>query len=193
MSGALFELPEDVKKKLGELKALSDKAKGGDKDARRELRKAVRESSPEVIAQASSFAQHSEQLLVETMAAGKPLLAEGLAARAELMRQEIAGDNPTPLEVLLAERVVAYWLLLTFLEGTINANYSEKGKAHRVSMRFVMQIVKWQESVHRKYLSSIRELTQVRKLQSNTPSIQVNTQVNLLGGSRAAQKRHQGR
>jgi hypothetical protein len=36
------------------------------------------------------------------------------------------------------------------------------------------------ESVQRRYLASIQALARVRKLQSNTPGIQVNTQVNVL-------------
>jgi hypothetical protein len=33
-----------------------------------------------------------------------------------MMRAEIAGENPTPLEVLLTERVVACWLLVELFE-----------------------------------------------------------------------------
>ena len=49
-----LELPKDVKDRLRELQTLSEKAENGDKSARQELRKALRESAPEVISQAQT-------------------------------------------------------------------------------------------------------------------------------------------
>ena len=51
-----LKLSKDVKDRLAELEALSDKARDGDKEAMRELRQALRESSPEIVARASDFA-----------------------------------------------------------------------------------------------------------------------------------------
>jgi hypothetical protein len=42
-------------------------------------------------------------------------------------------------------------------------------------MSYLRHVFKWQESVNSRYLSAIRELARVRKLQSNTPGIQYNT------------------
>jgi hypothetical protein len=104
--GAL-ELSEDARGRLTELRALSEKAETGDKEARKELRRLLRASSPQVIAEASSIARRAEWMLVKTISAGKPLMEEALEERMDQMRAEIAGENPTPLEVLLTERVVA--------------------------------------------------------------------------------------
>jgi hypothetical protein len=38
------------------------------------------------------------------------------------------------------------------------------------------------ESATRRYLAAIRELARVRKLEATAPPVQVNTQVNVLGG-----------
>jgi hypothetical protein len=100
-------LPNGVKDRLAELEALSDKARDGDKEAMRELRQALRESSPEIVARASDFARLGQRVLAETIAAGEPLMEKALVARLELMRAEVAGENPTPLEVLLTERIVS--------------------------------------------------------------------------------------
>jgi hypothetical protein len=116
-----LEMSEDARDRLTELKVLSEKAEGGDKEARKELRRLVRESSPEVIAEASGIARRTEWMLVKTISAGKPLMEEALQERMHQMRLEIAGENPTPLEVLLTERVVAGWLLVETLEGLIAA------------------------------------------------------------------------
>jgi hypothetical protein len=167
-----LELSEDARARLTELKVLS----------RRELRRLVRASSPEVIAEASGIARRAEWMLVKTISAGKPLMEEALEERMHQMRSEIAGKNPTPLVFLLAERVVAGWLLVEVLEGLIAAQYQRDVKARRVAPTYVIQQSRILESATRRYLASIRELARVRKLQAGTPPVQVNTQVNVLQG-----------
>ena len=89
-----LELSEDAKGRLTELRALSEKAEAGDKEARKELRRLVRASSPEVIAEASGIARRAEWMLVKTISAGEPLMEEALQERMHQMRSEIAGENP---------------------------------------------------------------------------------------------------
>jgi hypothetical protein len=181
--GAL-ELSEDAKGRLAELRALSEKAEAGDKEARKELRRLVRASSPEVIAEASGEeARRAEWMLVKTISAGKPLMVEALQERMHQMRLEIAGENPTPLEVLLTERVVAGWLLVETLEGLIAAQYQRDVTAHRVPPTYVIQQSRILESATRRHLAAIRELARVRKLQAGAPPLQVNTQVNVSCGA----------
>jgi hypothetical protein len=139
-------------------------------------------SSPEVVAEASGIARRAERMLVKTISAGKPLMEEALQERMHQMRSEIAGENPTPLEVLLTERVVAGWLLVEVLEGLIAAQYQRDVTAHRVPPAHVIQQSRILESATRRYLASIRELARVRKLQAGAPPLQVNTQVNVRQG-----------
>ena len=177
--GKVPELSNEARKRLGELQALADKAETGDKEARRKLMVAVRESSPEVIARVSDFRRGAQRLLIQTISAGSPLKEEALKVRLSHMRAEVAGANPTPLEVLLTERVVASWLLLEILEAFVSLQLS-RGVQKHVSPTYLHQMAKLLESVQRRYLASIQALARVRKLQSNTPGIQVNTQVNVL-------------
>ena len=107
---------------------------------------------------------------------------QGLKAYMLRIEEGIAGDNPTPLEALLAERVVSCWMLVELMEA-LTSGWFNRDKEQRVSPQFLLQMVKIQESVHRRYLAAIRTLAQVRKLQANTPAVQVNTQVNIAGGS----------
>src|SRR5215207_1361609 len=177
-------MSEDARGRLTELKVLSEKAGAGDKEARKELRRLVRASSPEVIAEASGIARRVEWMLVKIISAGEPLMEEALEERMQQMRSQIAGEDPTPLEVLLTERVVAGWLLVEVLEGLIAAQYQrdvKAVKAHRVPPTHVIQQSRILESATRRYLAAIRELARVRKLQAGTP-VQVNTQVNVLRG-----------
>jgi len=172
------ELTDETKHRLKELEILSQKAENGDKQARRELRRAVRASTSEVVAKASDLSSRNSRLLIQTVAADDPLLEEALETRLELMRSEILGVNPSPLEVLLVQRVVACWLVVELFEVLISAQLYRDNK-NRVPMSYLKHMIRWQESAHRRYLSAIKELARLRKLQSNTPGIQLNTQINL--------------
>jgi hypothetical protein len=176
-----LELSDETKIKLRELRILSEKAEAGEKGARRELRRAIRYSTPEVVAKASDIARKGHKILIGTAACGDALMEEALSARLKIMRSQIAGEDPTPLEVLLTERVVSCWLLVELLEALTSTQLQsgEHMKDKRVPDSFLKLMLKWQESAQRRYLSAIRELAQVRKLQSGTPGIQYNTQINL--------------
>jgi hypothetical protein len=86
-----------------------------------------------------------------------------------------------PLKVLLTEQIVSLWMLLQLHEVLHSATY-KRGSVHRGSPSFLLQLVKIQESAHRRFLASVQTLARVRKLQANMPGIQVNTQINLRGG-----------
>jgi hypothetical protein len=103
---------------------------------------------------------------------------EAIVERARRMALEIAGENPTPLEVLLAERIASLWVLVEAQEALLSATY-RRGQEKPVGPTYVIQMCKIQESVNRRYLAAMKTLAQVRKLQANTPSIQLNTQINL--------------
>jgi hypothetical protein len=176
-----YQLPADLEELLDELRDLSKKAEAGEKGARQELRHRLRESSPAVIERFSDIAGRAQNMLTNTIAAGEPLMQEALKERLALMREEIAGESPTPLKRLLAERVVAGWLLVEVLEGLIAAQYhrgAPKG-ARQVSSSYTLQQSRILESATRRYLQAVRSLAQVRKLQANTPGNQANTQINL--------------
>jgi hypothetical protein len=175
-----LELPKDVKDTLGELRILSERAEDGDKSARKELRKALRESAPEVISRASDIGRRGQGALIKTIAGNEPLTEEALVARLDLMRAEVAGPDPSPLEVLLAERISSLWLLIEALEMLVSVQLlADLPRERRSPMSFLKHVFKWQESANRRFLSAIRELARVRKLQNNTPAVQFNTQINL--------------
>jgi hypothetical protein len=176
-----LELRDETKAKLRELRTLAERVEAGEKGAKRELRRAVYDSAPEVIAQVSDIARKGHKMLIDTAAGGDPLMEEALASRLNIMREEIAGEDPTPLEVLLVERVVSCWLLVELLEALTSAQLQtgEHMRDKRVPHSFLKFILKWQESAQRRYLSAIRELARVRKLESSTPRVQYNTQINL--------------
>jgi hypothetical protein len=174
-----LELRDEDRERIRELEELSTKAEEGDKDARLKLRVALRESSPGVVRRCSDLAGNYRQVLAKTASARNPLLQAALEERMEGMREEIAGENPTPLEVLLTERIVSCWMLVELLEALNTGFYVQDTDRKRLDPRYFMQMVKILDSAYRRYLSSIQALARVRKLQAGTPGIQYNTQINL--------------
>ena len=173
-----LELSKDAKERLAKLKELSDRAEAGDKAARAELRKAVRDSSPEIVREASDIARRGQWGLIKTAAAGDPLTEEALVARLDSMRRELGGPEPTSIEVLLIERVVSSWILLELL----NSAYLTHGakSQQQVPHSFAKFYLDWQEKVHRRFLSAIKHLAKVRQLQSGVPNTHTNNvQINL--------------
>ena len=83
------------------------------------------------------------------------------------MRAEIAGEDPTPLEVLLTERVVSLRMLTTLLEVLVATQYRRNvgDGPERPSPSYIIQQSRMLESATRRYLAAIKELARVRKLQ----------------------------
>ena len=57
-----------------------------------------------------NLAEQAEQSLIRAAAGKDVLFREALSRKLELMRADLSGPSPTPLERLLVERVVACWL-----------------------------------------------------------------------------------
>ena len=175
-----IQLPEETKRRLDELRSLSKRVEAGEKGARQELKEALLDSSPEVVARASDVGRKSLHLLAGQLAAGNPLTESALSARLDLMRAEIGGPNPSPLESLLVEKIVAVWMVAELLEVYMAAQlWTGQDRKHRVPASALKPFISWQEQAHRRLLSAIKALAQVRKLQSNAPSVQLNQQINV--------------
>jgi hypothetical protein len=179
VNGAL-ELPGDVRDRIRELQELERRVEAGEEGARGELRRAVRESTPMVIARCADVSGKSRGMLSEAVSGGRPLIKEALEAKAEVMRLEIAGENPTPLELLLAQDITNLWLVQEML-GAFYAGQFQRREHKGATVSGIAFLLKMQESAHRRYLAAIRELARVRKLQAGAPALQVNTQINILG------------
>ena len=174
-----LELPKDVQDKLAVLQALSEKAENGDKEARKELRRALRESAPQIVLRASDIGRRGQWALIKTVA-NDPLTEEALLARLDLMRAEVSGPNPSPLEVLLTERICSLWLSIEVLEMLVSAQLlADLPPEQRCPIFYLQHVFKWQESATRRFVSLTRELARVRKLQNNAPAVQFNTPINL--------------
>ena len=161
---------------VGRLEELVEKAGKGDKKPLPEVRKILKES-PELAWQLMDVGRvaewrYTEMMLKEEDFGKKEVLKAQLAA----MREEIAGDNPSPLELLLAERIVLTWLQIQLFEDLYASSIS---KSMTIAQGNYKQ--KRIDQAYKRYLSAIRTLAQIRKL---SPAVQINIaekQINTAG------------
>ncbi len=163
------ELIEDK----GKLMALIDRAQDGDEEALPVLRK-VLDKAPR-IARFVDLASNVERSIVEKMSGDDVFTQEAIPRNLKAMRGEIAGENPSPLERLLAERITVCWLELRYFQAIYTQNLGNfsiiQGDYHQRRI----------DKAHRRYLSSIKALAQIRKM---GPAVQINIadkQVNSAG------------
>jgi hypothetical protein len=157
--------PEDVTVPTDpkELRQLLGRARQGDEKTLPVLRKLLED--PARVNVLGNLARQAELALIRTAAGGNLCLREALGRKLELMRAELAGADPAPLERLLAERVVACWLHLYHLEML----YAQRDS---LSLELGTYYQKTLDRAHKRYLSAIKTLALVRKL--TLPVLQVN-------------------
>ena len=101
---------------VGRLRELMRKAEKGDKKVLPEIREILEERT-ELAWQFRNLAGLAERFFIDKMSKDKDLAAKEVMERQlAAMREEIAGENPSTLERLLAERVVATWLQIQLFE-----------------------------------------------------------------------------
>jgi hypothetical protein len=163
------ELIEDK----GKLMALIDRAQDGEEEALPILRR-VLDEAPRV-ARIIDLARNVERSIIEKMSGNDVFTQEAIPRNLKAMRKEIAGDSPSPLERLLAERITVCWLELQYFEAIYAQNLGEltitQSDYHQRRL----------DKAHRRYLSSIKALAQIRKM---GPAVQINIaekQINMSG------------
>jgi ribonuclease D len=153
------ELIEDKKK----LMALIDRAQDGDKDALPVLRKVLDEAPR--IARFVDLARDVERSIVKRMSGDDVFTQEAILRNLKAMRKEIAGEGCSPLERLLAERITVCWLELQYFQALYAQNLDNlsitQSDYHQRRI----------DKAHRRYLSSIKALAQIRKM---GPAVQIN-------------------
>jgi hypothetical protein len=160
--------------KYDELLALTDRAQKGDQTALPEIRELLKDPLY-VDAFGGNLANQAQLTLIAKFSGQNLLLKASVTRKLDLLRDELAGPKPTPLERLLVERIVACWLHLHHLETTYAGKESmslELGSYYQRSI----------SSAQKRYLAAIKTLAVVRKLA--VPVLQVNIakkQVNVAG------------
>jgi hypothetical protein len=160
--------------KQDELIALADRAQKGNETAIPALRELLKQPAL-VDGLGGDLATQAQLTLINKFSGRNLLFKESLTRKLDLLRDELAGPNPTPLERLLVERIVACWLHLHHLEIT----YAQK---ESMSLELGSYYQRCISSAQKRYLAAIKTLAVVRKLA--VPVLQVNIarkQVNVAG------------
>jgi hypothetical protein len=142
-----------------EIRVLLDRAQRGDQTVLPALKELLDER-PELWREFGNLAWHAEQALLN-LASGKSLLArEAIGRKLAELRSELAGATPPPLEKLLVDRIVLCWLHVHLAELDV-AGLDQKGQLRGAPGREAQQRL---DRAHHRFLSSIKQLTTVRKL-----------------------------
>jgi hypothetical protein len=170
---------EESGKTVEKLRDLLRLAQQGEEDAVPQIRQILNEH-PDLAWRFVDVAQFAEDALIENMTREENLAAKELIrCQLKAMREEIAGENPSPLERLLAERVVATWLQIQLFEGLYASSMFKsmtiaQGSFHQKRL----------DQTYRRHLSAIRALAQIRKLLKGGAITQINIadkQINTTG------------
>jgi hypothetical protein len=170
-----IEASEKTVEKLHDLLRLAEK---GQEDTVPEIRQILNEH-PDLAWRFVDVAHIAEDALVEEMTEEQDLAAKELIRyQLEAMREQIAGENSSALERLLSERVVLTWLEVQLFEALYAKNM------RKLTIAQAEHHQKRLDRAHRRHLSAIGALAQMRKLLKGTAITQINIaekQINTTG------------
>jgi hypothetical protein len=162
--------------KVNELRDLVKRSQKGDRTMLPRLREVLKDPAA-VDLLGGNLARYAQLTLIDKFSGGNLLFKESLARKLELLRAELTGPSPDPLERLLVERVLACWLHLHHLEQI----YAQQDG---MSLEMGGYYQRCLSAAQKRYLAAIKTLAVVRKLA--VPVLQVNIakrQVNVAGPS----------
>ncbi len=152
--------PRGWSRPVAEITATVRKAEKGDTAALAEVREMLtRPGTADILG--GNLAREAMRILVQVYAPNSPVLRDAIAQKLDELRGELAGANPTALERLLVERIVATWLHLHHLEAVY---------ASKTSMPLALGLY-YQKSLtaaQKRYLAAIKGLAEVRNSRSRS-------------------------
>jgi hypothetical protein len=138
------------------LRALVDRAQAGDASTLPALRDLLRDPGM-VDSLGGDLAGQAERSLINAAAGKNLLFREALVRKLELLRADLGGAQPTPLERLLVSRVVACWLQVQIAD-------TQYAQADNLTVAQGDYYQRRQDRAHRRFLSAVRTLALVRRL-----------------------------
>jgi hypothetical protein len=146
----------------GEIDRLEEpvrRAQQGDVSVLPELQQAL-DNDASIWRRVGDLAAQSQAAWLQLLAGQDLFLLEAVRRKQEQWRDELAGPNPSPLERLLVEQIVATWLQIHFADAT----YAQAKDQPHATPAVLRELMKRQESSSRRHLAAIRQLAVVRKL-----------------------------
>jgi hypothetical protein len=158
---------------VDEIKAVVRRAEKGDESAVPELQQLL--ACPEgVMALGGDLARRAEETLLAAFCGKNLCVREAVTRKMADLRAELCGPNSSPVERLVAERAVACWLHL------YHAEYAYASK-ETMSLELAQHYQKCIDRAHRRYLSALKALADVRKLGVTLQLNIARKQVNVAG------------
>ena len=148
--------PPSETETLERLQSLVKRAEQGDESALPTLRAAL-DANPWIWERYGDLAQQSQAAWLQLIAGPNLLLREAVERKAEQLRAELAGPEPSLLERLLVERVIACWLQSQYADAAYAQQQNPSPGQHTAAL-------KRQAGSHQRYLHAIKTLATVRKL-----------------------------
>ena len=174
----LANCPQDLQGTIylaKKIRGLIRQAESGDEIALKEVCEIL--TAYPVLNVAWDLAETIERMWIDaTLSNNSRVGKEMLKAKLAELKQELAGPSASPIERLLAERVAVCWLQVQNADGAYLNQWETSTPAQ------VEHLQKTQDRAHRRFLSAIKTLAQVRRL--CVPVLQVNVgekQVNVVG------------
>jgi hypothetical protein len=141
---------------LERLQRLVTRAEQGDESVLPELRAAL-DANPWIWERYGDLAQQSQAAWLGLIAGSNLMLHESTRRKAEQLRAELAGPQPSPLERLLVERTVSCWLQTHYADAAYAQLKGTTPAQHTAALRR-------QNSAQQRYLQAVKALATVRKL-----------------------------
>ena len=137
------------------------RAMDGDRAVLPELAKAL-DAHPAIWQTTGDLAAHAREAWVALIAGKDLLLRESLQRKLEQMKGELAGTDPSRLEMLLIERVVISWLQVGYADVAFAQTKPSSAAQHQALQRR-------QTSAQQRHLQAVKMLLTVRKLLAPSP------------------------
>jgi hypothetical protein len=141
-----------------ETRSLITRANQGDTEALKILKERSKDWTLELVAPIGFTKTIRETIAKPAVAEGRLYALFSLVRESELLAQNLAGPNPSPLERLLAEQISVNWLAVRAAEVLHEA-------AGKISIDLLPQFQSRIDAAHRRLMTSIKTLAQVQRLQ----------------------------
>src|SRR5262249_32029693 len=142
-----------------------DKAAAGDKSTLPAIREALVKNPQLADAFGGNLARVAIDSFIDNLSGKNLAFRESILAKLRSLRADLSGPNPSAIEQLLVERVVACWLQVY----DADIRYAQSENSTFAQANFQQRRM---TSAHKRYMSALRTLATVRKMA--IPAVQIN-------------------
>jgi hypothetical protein len=139
-----------------ELRTLVQQAQGGDPAVLPRIRQ-ILDDHPEVWQHLGDLSTLAERAWISVLAGDNPLAVEAMKRTVAEMKADLAGEQPSRLERMLVDQVIACWMETKVLE--CSSADPVRGSLDQANFR-----LKRLESAPKRYLNAVKMLTDLRTL-----------------------------